>query len=73
MSRPHHLRLPSRRCLQVSGQFIANQTLEKLKMNKKPQAPSRPSPAPRPAVPNLPSTTGKKSGDGRGNYPPKKS
>jgi len=42
-------------------------------MSKQPKAPSRPTPAPRPPVPNLPSTTGNKSGGGRGNYPPKKS
>lgn len=34
--------------------------------------PKAPQPAPRPKVPNLPSTTGNPSGGGRGNYPPKK-
>mgnify|MGYP003112935604 FL=1 len=44
-------------------------------MTKQPQNPIRPNPHPatRPVVPNLPSTTGKKSGGGRGNYPPVKS
>lgn len=63
-----NLRLPCARYLQV------NPTLERLKMSKQPKAPNRPTPAsaPRPTVPNLPSKTGNKSGDGRGNYPPKK-
>ncbi len=44
-------------------------------MSKQPKSPSgqTPKPAPRPVVPNLPSTTGNKSGGGRGNYPPAKS
>ncbi|WP_458371080.1 hypothetical protein [Pseudomonas fluorescens] len=44
-------------------------------MSKQPQPQSRSNPQPRsrPVVPNLPGKTGKKSGDLRSNYPPKKS
>lgn len=44
-------------------------------MSKQPKNPSRPNPqhTPRRVVPNLPSTTGNKSGGDRGNYPPAKS
>jgi hypothetical protein len=43
-------------------------------MNKQPLKPSSPSPEQefRPVVPNLPSTTGNKSGGGRGNRLPAK-
>lgn len=44
-------------------------------MSKQPAKPSRPNSqnTPRPVVPNLPSTTGNKSGGDRANYPPAKS